>query len=483
MSSVRLDSATSDEPAYIAAGMIKLLHGRLDFFRDQPPLMNSLTAAPLVMAGYRMPPIWTISGNHWGIGKLLLFVSGYDSNTMLFLARLPTIALFVALCWAVYLFVLSQTGSGNWALFAFALTGFCPTVMAHGRLATVDVPAAFFSFVSAASFIRLLERPSLAAAAGAGAAAGAAVLTKTSANILGPYFLLLLLVALWRGTVDRRRIAVLAVVAAVVAGAFIWVFIFAEGSEAYAAASFPGLPRIAVPFAEYTANIRAIHGWYTRGADNPQFLLGRFSNEGWLHYYPVAMLLKMTIPAMAILAAALVLAAARRRMTFAAVSCLLFAALFLGIAAAGELALGIRYILPIFPFLFAAAAIVLSTAPRRLVMAAVALLVWHGAENLRAWPSYISYFNQLIGSHRNADRYLIDSNLDWGQDLLRLDRWLREEGVEEVAIHYFGGGVPQFDLQARVVGGYGAGGRALPAGSWFALSRHLYRVSFSPAVS
>ena len=48
--SVRLDSATSDEPAYIAAGMIKLLHGRLDFFRDQPPLMNSISAVPLALA-------------------------------------------------------------------------------------------------------------------------------------------------------------------------------------------------------------------------------------------------------------------------------------------------------------------------------------------------------------------------------------------------------------------------------------------------
>ncbi|HVS33706.1 MAG TPA: hypothetical protein VMS98_19885 [Thermoanaerobaculia bacterium] len=54
--SVRLDSATSDEPAYIAAGMIKLTAGRLDFFRDQPPLMNSISAAPLVAAGYEMPP-------------------------------------------------------------------------------------------------------------------------------------------------------------------------------------------------------------------------------------------------------------------------------------------------------------------------------------------------------------------------------------------------------------------------------------------
>ncbi len=70
--SVRLDSATSDEPAYIAAGMIKLLHGRLDFFRDQPPLMNSITAAPLAIAGYRIAPGWRDGDNHWSVGKKFL---------------------------------------------------------------------------------------------------------------------------------------------------------------------------------------------------------------------------------------------------------------------------------------------------------------------------------------------------------------------------------------------------------------------------
>jgi hypothetical protein len=483
LGSVRLDSATSDEPAYLAAGMIKLLHGRLDFFRDQPPLMNSISAAPLVLTGYKMIPAWQIGGNHWAYGQRLLYVSGYDPQRMLLRARLPTIALFIALAWAVYFFVSHHAGSRGWGVFGFALTALCPTLMAHGRLATVDLAVTFFSFCAVALFVRLLEAPSAVAAIGVGIASGAAVMSKTSANLLGPYFVLLLLVAvIGKKTSQPRRAVAFTLLAAAVAAGFITVLILSLGSETYIAANFPNTPRILVPYAEYLENIRAIRAWYSRGAALPQFLFGQFSRTSWWYYYPAAFLLKATIPAIALMAIAIGVIIRQRRVPFGALAALLFVALFAGAAAAGELALGIRYILPVFPFLYAVTAIVLARAPR-LALAAILLLMWHAGENLRAYPSYISYFNQFIGPHRNADRYLIDSNLDWGQDLRRLDVWLREQNIDEVVVHYFGGGVPQFDLAARVIGSYGAGGRPLPKGSWFALSRHFYRLSFEPSIS
>src|SRR5688500_3125113 len=212
--SVRLDSATSDEPAYIAAGMIKLQHGRLDFFRDQPPLMNSISALPLVLAGYSMPEIWEVGGPHWGIGKRFLYMSGFDGNRLLLLARLPTIALFLGLCFAVYLFVVRHTASRLWAIAAFALTGFCPHLMAHGRLATVDLAVTLFIFAAAALLIELLERPRPLVAIGLGCFVAAAVLTKTSANILAPFALAVFVFAFFTGRVkDRRRTVLMILVA------------------------------------------------------------------------------------------------------------------------------------------------------------------------------------------------------------------------------------------------------------------------------
>lgn len=95
VTSVRGDSATSDEPAHIVNGLIKLRYGDFDFFREQPPLGNSLSALPLAIAGAKLDGLWRVErDNHWRVGFHLLYESGNDADTMLLLARLPTIALF-----------------------------------------------------------------------------------------------------------------------------------------------------------------------------------------------------------------------------------------------------------------------------------------------------------------------------------------------------------------------------------------------------
>jgi hypothetical protein len=96
-----------------------------------------------------------------------------------------------------------------------------------------------------------------------------------------------------------------------------------------------------------------------------------------------------------------------------------------------------------------------------------------------AYPSYLSYFNELVPK-RKADQYLIDSNLDWGQDLRRLAVWRKEHGIQSITVDYFGGGDVQYEM--------GPGTRQwslftsndpVPKG-YFALSRHFYRLSTHP---
>ena len=481
--SVRLDSATADEPAHIANGVIKLTEGWLNFFREQPPLMNSLSAAPVVLAGYRVQPGWK-GKDHWVVGRRFLYYSGFDAHRILFLARLPTIALFAALCVVMYMFVLRQTGSRAWALFAAALSGFCPNLMAHARLATVDFALTFFAFSAAVLFIALIARPRATTAILLGVMTAAAALSKISGLILGPYFLVLLAIAfVIRRVDDPRRLMKALAIAAAAALVFFEAFMLLETSAAYAREQYPTMPRLVVPFAEYIANVQTIRVWYTRGHTLPQFLLGRFSFDSWPEYYPTAFLLKTTLPAIVLFVMALVVGIRRRSFPFLAL--LLFVALFFAVAAMGHLALGIRYVLPIYPFLYAATAIALSQprpearGPRPMILVGV-LLLWHIGENLATYPSYIAYFNELIGSRANADKFLIDSNLDWGQDLRRLDAWCRENKVSQITVHYFGGGDVDYDIRAaRPLVRYGPGPGLLPKG-YFALSRHFYRLSFYP---
>ena len=494
IASVRLDSATSDEPAHIAAGIIKLRYGWLSFYRDQPPLWEALAAIPLVTAGADVPRGLPRNLSPFGVGRRVLYGSvstgavpsqQHDAATLLFLARLPSIALFLALCLAVYLFVAHQSQSRVWGLFALGLTGFCPNLMAHGRLATVDMAATFFSFAAGALFIEMLAYRKSWTAVALGTTSTAALLSKISTIVLIPFFLAVLGVARVM-RLGRYRLSLVRPLslAAVVAFVAFEVIVLGLARAAYLRACYPGTKLLIVPFVDYLATLNAVRQLYAGGYYHPQFLLGHFSTNGWWYYYPAAFMLKSTIPALLLVAAAAALTIRKRSADFAAVACATFAALFFGFSMASELTIGIRHILPVYPFLYAAVAMTFARLlpPTRLAHALAALaIVWHVAESVMAYPGYVSYFNESIGSMRNADRYLIDSNLDWGQDLRRLDLWCRANRIAAIALVYFGGAIPQRDLSVRVIDGYAAGGPPLPKG-WFAVSRHIYRVSFAPGL-
>lgn len=498
--SVRRDSVTSDEPALIAGGLVKLLDGRLDFFRTNPPLWTVVSVLPLAADGLRVPPIYHPDSDIWMLGRYLLYRTGIDSERAIFRARMPTILSFLALAMAMYWMVAHATGSRGWALCAMTLTAFCPLIMAHGRLATVDVPTSLFLFLAVAFLLRLIESPSLLFAIGLGSSSAAAILSKSSGNIIGPILIAAIVLALALNRIgDRRRFFVRFAVAALAGLVVAEIVIVGLASDAYIADNFPQLQspvsRLALPVAEWMANIRAINEWLRGGHVLPQFLLGEVSFGGFLHYYAVAILLKTTIPALLIGLAGFV--AFLRRLPrrgvagasprFAALICFLFALVFFVIASTSELAVGVRYVLPMYPFVIAGAIIAIAEAARELdgdrrrkvAIVIGLLLAWHVAENLRTYPGYIAYFNQFIGRKANADRFLIDSNLDWGQDLLRLRDWALANGITEMTVHYFGGAdVPIAMKGIRTHVRVAPGPSPLPAG-WFAVSTHFYRLSLA----
>jgi uncharacterized membrane protein (UPF0136 family) len=475
--SMRLDSATGDEGAHISAGMIKLRHGWLSFFPEQPPVMNVLSALPL--AGFNLPDVWkrdTRLGSHWRTGYTLLYRSGNDAHRLLFLARLPTIALFLALCFAVYWVVSSEVG-GTWGLVAFALTGFCPNLMAHGRLATVDLAVTAFAFLSFAFLLRALRTRGWIPSALCGVFAMCALLSKVSGVLVPPF--LLLAAALHVRMHNDGKALLKPIAAALIAGVVtLYAVTFSLASEQYLQTAYRDTPRIAVPWLQYRMHVRAIQYWYAQGHSFTQFLLGEFSTDGWPHYYYVAYLLKT--PVGGILLFILAIVAARRKRSVAQDASLLFIGLFFAVSMTSHIDLGLRYVLPVYPFIYTATAISLAgvVTERRRAIGVGVLVAWHCVSSLLAYPGYIAYFNELIGSHRNADKFLMDSNLDWGQDLRRLRIWCDQNGVDFIRIDYFGGGEPSYEFGKRAE--RYPGPRLLPKG-WFALSRHFYRSSFEPA--
>src|SRR5262245_22926295 len=371
--SMRLDSATEDEPSHIAAGYLKLKYGYFDFYKEQPPLINSLSALPIAFGPYAIAAGWEDhTRNPRLVGRVLLYGSGNDADRILYLARLPIVGLFLLLVLLVYVWGLDITRSRTAALLGASLAAFCPNLLAHARLATVDMGATFFCALGALTFLQLLRSPTAFRAAACGASVGLAALSKVSGLILLPWALLTAAVFLVR---ERRRLRqalarllprlLLASAAALLAIEAVYL---AELTPSYIRLAYPGLRtpwgHLAIPLHEYVKNVTRVFRWVSQPFDRPQFLLGSFSFDGWWYYYPVALLLKTPITSLLLITGSLVCLAvphprrSREGGTPTALwrsdawALLLFVAIFLCLACTSTLALGLRYVLPVYPFLY-----------------------------------------------------------------------------------------------------------------------------------
>jgi hypothetical protein len=110
------------------------------------------------------------------------------------------------------------------------------------------------------------------------------------------------------------------------------------------------------------------------------------------------------------------------------------------------------------------------------VVLIVGALLWHAGESLAARPNYLAYFNQVIGGPANGWRHLVDSSLDWGQDLPGLKRWLDANGrKDQVYLSYFGTGDPAYEgITATMMPSLPD---VRPPGTWHQLSPGIYAIS------
>ncbi len=134
--------------------------------------------------------------------------------------------------------------------------------------------------------------------------------------------------------------------------------------------------------------------------------------------------------------------------------------------------IGLRHLMPIFPFLL----VWVGSLGSRLQIPSIRsgcrerprpfliikglqpvllflLLGWYSWSAIKIWPHYLAYFNELIGGPKNGYKYLVDSNLDWGQDLINLKKYLDEHKIEEIYLSYFGNSDPAcYGINYRGIG-------------------------------
>jgi 4-amino-4-deoxy-L-arabinose transferase-like glycosyltransferase len=478
-------STTADEIGHITAGLA--YNSRADF-RLQPEngnLTQRWIALPLALAHQPLPPAdhpaWK-KGDVWRYGHAFFYEDGLSTDEFLFRSR-AMIAL-VSAATGLLIFLWSRALFGwRGAFLSLALFAFCPAFLANGALATSDVMMTFFFLAAIGAWWRHLENPGIANAALSACVFGLAFVAKFSAVLLAPMFALT--AAAWLASRVRRdgwrrpllRLGRTSVVHAAAAWAIIWLFYgfrFNAFAPAFADQAnfnhdwtwiFEGLGNRAEIFERLKAWHVLPEAWLYGFAfvvqfaqERAAFLNGDHSTTGWIGFFPYAFLVKTTLPLLCLLTIGFA-TAARRTIAIggaAAIARLLplapLAALFAVYwitSLTSHLNIGHRHILPTYPVLFIAAGWLGRWLDfRRPALAAVVagLTLWHIGGAVRAWPNYLAYFNALAGGSENGWRHLVDSSLDWGQDLPTLKTWLaRNAPKEKVFLAYFGTGDPAYE--------------------------------------
>jgi 4-amino-4-deoxy-L-arabinose transferase-like glycosyltransferase len=481
ITSMRTTSAVYDETAHLPAGYTYLTLRDFRMNPEHPPLAKELAALPLLLMDLRMPnpsPPWAL-GQQWEFGHRFLY-QWNDGDRVLFWGRLPMVALGCVLGAAVLLWTQRHFGLRAGAI-AFFLCVLSPDVLAHGQIVTTDLAVTLFVFLSVIAFQAVTHRITALRVLLAGLATGAAFASKFSAIVLVPTLSVLAVAGALSpgpmtlapfaatprkvsGALPRLAALALALLAiGAIALAFVWATYgfhprLANDPEAAAAFSWARLER---PGAASGAlrTVRAagllpdayVYGLATAIRDaeaRPAFLFGHVSPDGWWYYFPATFLLKTPLALLGLLALPLF---ARReedgRREAMHAFLWLPVAIYVGVTLTRHLNIGHRHLLPIYPFLFAAAgsaAAAAVTAGRGRRWAVLALSAWYAVSVLHVHPHYLGYFNELVGGPSQGWRYLVDSNVDWGQDLKALKSWTDEHAVTHLKLSYFGSADPAY---------------------------------------
>lgn len=503
-------SGTFDESNHLAAGLEWWQFGTYTMWTENPPLSRLAIAALPYLHGMRLPPrdAWEPKTHQWDrsweMGNDLLYAGdGFEAN--LARARLGTLPFFLLALACVWLLADGRRRPGA-GLLAVALTATLPALIGHGALATTDVTFAATFLLAALALQRWFEAPTRGRAVALGAAFALTLLSKFSVLLFFPVTVVAFVVARrlagdgalpaqqdgrrlgWASL--ARQVAIMAATAFVVTWAGYrfsvgrvgdltpevggWLHLLPPLSQRTGLVAL--VLRTPVPMPELLHGLRFLIVHDITGHD--AYLLGKTAEHGFLAFYPVALLVKTPLPFLLLgLASVAVLARRRLVVSWHALALILASAGILLLSLRSHVNLGIRHVFVVLPLAAVVTARVtdaglasLAGRTRHAVALVVAVLVVGQAGiAVAARRTELGYFNALAAGDPAA--ILLDSDLDWGQDLFLLRDEVRARGIDDLKIGFFGTlrlcqhGLPP--LEALRPG--------VPTTGWIAVSENYYR--------
>ena len=480
---IQANSSTFDEGMHIAAGHRYWECGDYGINPEHPPLLKLMAAAPMRAWSfdvYTAPCGAAVTNNMQLIGTGYRLMNGPLADEILDKAR--KMAMLFPILLLVVVFFATRAWFGPLAAGCAAiLTIFEPNLTAHGPLVTTDMAVAALTFAAVFCADRYLRQPSLGRLLLLGVVLGLALASKHTA-VFVPLVLLLQFAghdwlqrseapvrSLWRLFAAWGTACVIAIVVLWGTYQFRYSALPLHAQAFEIAKSLEESGQSDTLFGHAIGTIAHFHllpesyvaglQYVVQNSVRASYIFGARHDTGVWYYFPVTILAKTPLTILLFFVLALVTPALWRKHRETMVMAVIPIAAFLLSAMSSKINLGVRHILPIYPFLIVLAAAAMGHYAARSKLAAAAcaaLLVFQAASYAHSYPNEMAYANEAWGGPRNLYKYLGDSNVDWGQALYRVQDYVALHKVNDCWIAWFGARKPASNvLPCRLLAGPG----------------------------
>lgn len=457
------NSVTVDEFAHLPAGLVYWQTGDFSVYHHNPPLLRMMAAAPLFAMGIKAPE-QGYQGDRWLLGYLFQKSLRQNYHRTFLPARMVIASLTLLLALLLF-FVTNRALGWEAGMVALTLFSFNPLVLAHGALVTTDAGFALAFFATCVAGVYFFRCPTWKLSLTLGVILGVAFLTKFTALLLLPILLLIAVMLPWLASIFHKsnrfgwlqlsiaRRFILLLISLLIAIVVLDVGYLFQGVGQPLSSFSLNHPLFNKMSSSLIGSIPSpLPAEYLIGFDDQfiesrsgslfVYLFGQLVSEGWWYYYPLALFFKLPLMFHLLFCALLVAIAVRKiQMSLLLIGSLavpLFSLIMFIIFT--NIDTGVRYLLFLVPFACIAIAHLAKIklkkgTPRTLlsvclVLYAGSVMVYHS--------NYIAYFSEICGGSSRGHIFLADSNLDWGQDLVRLRDYMHERNIPAVSISNFG---------------------------------------------
>ena len=396
-SSMAQKSTTVDETAHIPAGYSywKTFDYRMN--PEHPPLMKLSGGIPLLFLdlNFNKNSQYWKNTDEWNFGKEFLFETNNNTDQILFWSRIPIV--LTALLLGFYVFKWSKELYGIKAGFiALFLYIFSPNILTHSRIVQTDMGITAFLFITVYYFWKFCKKRTKSNLIKTGIFLGLACSAKFTGIFLIPIIGILFFTHIYLKTKDKNfdknkltKYSINMFILIIIIG-LIGLFIL---SLTYGFKEFH----------YYFEGLNFVINHSTQG--HASFLMGMHSTQGWWYYFPLAFLFKTPIPTILLILSTITLTIFKKikdisikNELFIIIPIVLYLIAFM----LNNINIGLRHILPIFPFIFVFVSKIINIKidinyKKYFYIFLIIIGICYLLSNILIYPHYLAYFNVATG--------------------------------------------------------------------------------------